>query len=78
LGENILGTDFSFDIRINKGAGMHLFCGESSALFASIEGRAEKPRAKYVHAVERGLWGQTDKRSITWKHGLTCHWLSIQ
>ena len=55
LGENILGTDFSFDIRINKGAGAFV-CGESSALFASIEGRAGEPRAKYVHAVERGLW----------------------
>ncbi|HOZ62379.1 MAG TPA: NAD(P)H-dependent oxidoreductase subunit E, partial [Smithellaceae bacterium] len=53
LGENILGTDFSFDIRINKGAGAFV-CGESSALFASIEGRAGEPRAKYVHAVERG------------------------
>jgi NADH-quinone oxidoreductase subunit F len=55
LGKNILGTDFSFDIKINKGAGAFV-CGESSALFASIEGRAGEPRAKYVHAVERGLW----------------------
>ena len=55
LGKNILGTDFSFDIHINKGAGAFV-CGESSALFASIEGRAGEPRAKYVHAVEKGLW----------------------
>lgn len=55
LGENILGTDFSFDIKINKGAGAFV-CGESSALFASIEGRAGEPRAKYVHAVEKGLY----------------------
>ena len=55
LGKNILGTDFSFDIKINKGAGAFV-CGESSALFASIEGRAGEPRAKYVHAVEKGLW----------------------
>jgi NADH:ubiquinone oxidoreductase subunit F (NADH-binding)/(2Fe-2S) ferredoxin/Pyruvate/2-oxoacid:ferredoxin oxidoreductase delta subunit len=55
LGENILGTDFSFDIHINKGAGAFV-CGESSALFASIEGRAGEPRAKYVHAVEKGLY----------------------
>jgi NADH-quinone oxidoreductase subunit F len=55
LGKNILGTDFSFDIQINKGAGAFV-CGESSALFASIEGRAGEPRAKYVHAVERGLY----------------------
>jgi NADH-quinone oxidoreductase subunit F len=55
LGNNILGTGFSFDIHINKGAGAFV-CGESSALFASIEGRAGEPRAKYVHAVEKGLW----------------------
>ena len=55
LGKNILGTDFSFDIHINKGGGAFV-CGESSALFASIEGRAGEPRAKYVHAVEKGLW----------------------
>ena len=55
LGKNILGTNFSFDIHINKGGGAFV-CGESSALFASIEGRAGEPRAKYIHAVERGLW----------------------
>jgi NADH-quinone oxidoreductase subunit F len=55
LGENILGSNFSFDISINKGGGAFV-CGESSALFASIEGRAGEPRAKYVHAVEKGLW----------------------
>ncbi len=55
LGKNILGTDFSFEIHINKGGGAFV-CGESSALFASIEGRAGEPRAKYVHAVEKGLW----------------------
>ncbi|MBN1474853.1 MAG: NAD(P)H-dependent oxidoreductase subunit E, partial [Syntrophaceae bacterium] len=42
LGKNILGTDFSFDIHITKGAGAFV-CGESSALFASIEGRAGEP-----------------------------------
>ena len=55
LGKNILGSNFSFDISINKGGGAFV-CGESSALFASIEGRAGEPRAKYVHAVEKGLW----------------------
>jgi NADH-quinone oxidoreductase subunit F len=55
LGKKILGTDFSFDIKISKGAGAFV-CGESSALFASIEGRAGEPRAKYVHAVEKGLY----------------------
>ena len=55
LGENILGSDFSFDIAINRGGGAFV-CGESSALFASIEGRIGEPRAKYTHAVEKGLW----------------------
>ena len=55
LGKNILGSGFNFDISISKGGGAFV-CGESSALFASIEGRAGEPRAKYIHAVEKGLW----------------------
>lgn len=55
LGEDILGYKFNFDIRINRGGGAFV-CGESSALFASIEGRAGEPRAKYVHATDRGLY----------------------
>jgi NADH:ubiquinone oxidoreductase subunit F (NADH-binding)/(2Fe-2S) ferredoxin/Pyruvate/2-oxoacid:ferredoxin oxidoreductase delta subunit len=54
LGDNILGTDFSFDIRINRGGGAFV-CGESTALIASLEGRAGEPKAKYVHTVEHGL-----------------------
>jgi len=54
LGKNILGTDFSFDVRINRGGGAFV-CGESTALIASLEGRAGEPRAKYVHTVEHGL-----------------------
>jgi len=55
LGKNILGSGFNFDLAINRGGGAFV-CGESSALFASLEGRAGEPRAKYVHAVEKGLW----------------------
>ncbi|MFH2130617.1 MAG: NADH-quinone oxidoreductase subunit NuoF [bacterium] len=55
LGDNILGTDFCFDIKIVRGGGAFV-CGESSALFASIEGRSGEPRAKYVHATDRGLY----------------------
>ncbi|MFH0813571.1 MAG: NADH-quinone oxidoreductase subunit NuoF [Pseudomonadota bacterium] len=55
LGNTILGTSFSFDIKINRGGGAFV-CGESSALFASIEGRTGEPRAKYVHATDRGLY----------------------
>jgi NADH:ubiquinone oxidoreductase subunit F (NADH-binding)/(2Fe-2S) ferredoxin len=54
LGENILGSSFSFDIRINRGAGAFV-CGESTALMASLEGRTGEPRAKYIHTVESGF-----------------------
>ena len=57
LGENILGTDFSFDIQINRGAGAFV-CGESTALFASLEGKAGEPKPKYIRSVEEGLWGR--------------------
>jgi NADH-quinone oxidoreductase subunit F len=55
LGKNILGSGFSFDVRINRGGGAFI-CGESTALMASLEGRSGEPRAKYVHTVEKGLW----------------------
>ena len=57
LGQNILGTGFNFDIQINRGAGAFV-CGESTALFTSIEGRAGEPRPKYVRSAEEGLWGK--------------------
>jgi len=55
LGENILGTDFSFRIRINRGAGAFV-CGEGSALTASIEGKRGMPRVKPPRTVEHGLF----------------------
>ncbi len=57
LGENILGSGFSFDVQVNRGAGAFV-CGESTALFTSIEGRAGEPKPKYVRSVEEGLWGR--------------------
>jgi len=57
LGQDILGSGFSFDIKINRGGGAFV-CGESSALFASIEGRSGEPRAKYVHATDHGLYNK--------------------
>ncbi len=57
LGENILGSGFSFDIHISKGGGAFV-CGESSALIASIEGEVGEPRAKHIHMAESGLWGK--------------------
>lgn len=55
LGENILGTDFSFTMHINRGAGAFV-CGEGSALTASIEGNRGMPRVKPPRTVEKGLW----------------------
>jgi NADH:ubiquinone oxidoreductase subunit F (NADH-binding)/Pyruvate/2-oxoacid:ferredoxin oxidoreductase delta subunit/(2Fe-2S) ferredoxin len=54
LGDNIAGTDFSFAIKISTGAGAFV-CGESTALMASLEGNVGRPRAKYVHTVEKGF-----------------------
>ena len=54
LGDNILGSGFSFDVRIHRGGGAFV-CGESTALMASLEGRPGEPRAKYVHTVEVGF-----------------------
>ncbi|AGF58128.1 MULTISPECIES: NADH-quinone oxidoreductase subunit NuoF [Clostridium] len=57
LGENILGTGFSFDLQINRGAGAFV-CGEGSALTASIEGKRGMPRVKPPRTVEQGLFGK--------------------
>jgi len=57
LGENILGSDFSFDININQGAGAFV-CGEGSALTASIEGDRGMPRVKPPRTVEQGLFNK--------------------
>ena len=55
LGDNILGTGFSFKLHINRGAGAFI-CGEGSALTASIEGKRGMPRVKPPRTVEQGLW----------------------
>jgi NADH-quinone oxidoreductase subunit F len=55
LGASILGTDFSFNLQIYRGAGAFV-CGEGSALTASIEGRRGMPRVKPPRTVEQGLF----------------------
>jgi len=57
VGENILGTDFSFEIKIKEGAGAFV-CGEETALIASIEGRRGMPRLRPPFPATCGLWGQ--------------------
>src|SRR3972149_6626483 len=56
LGKKILGTNFSFDIHVNRGGGAFV-CGEESGLLTSIEGRAGEPRQRPPYPFERGLWG---------------------
>ncbi len=60
LGENILGTGFSFDVHIRLGAGAFV-CGEETALLNSIEGKRGMPRPRPPFPAVKGLW---DKPSI--------------
>jgi NADH:ubiquinone oxidoreductase subunit F (NADH-binding) len=55
LGNNILGSAFSFDVEIARGGGAFV-CGESTALMSSLEGKVGEPRPKDVHTVIDGLW----------------------
>jgi len=58
LGENILGSDFSFDLEIRMGAGAFV-CGEETALMQSIEGKRGMPRTRPPFPAVKGLWGQS-------------------
>ncbi|HMN60058.1 MAG TPA: NADH-quinone oxidoreductase subunit NuoF [Anaerolinea sp.] len=55
LGQNILGSDFSFDLEVRMGAGAFV-CGEETALMASIEGRRGEPRPRPPFPAVAGLW----------------------
>ena len=57
LGDHILGTNFSFRLHINRGAGAFV-CGEGSALTASTEGKRGMPRVKPPRTVQQGLWAK--------------------
>ncbi|MDY4976844.1 MAG: NADH-quinone oxidoreductase subunit NuoF [Clostridia bacterium] len=57
LGNNIFGTDFSFDIEIRLGAGAFV-CGEETALMTSIEGHRGEPRPRPPFPAVKGLWGK--------------------
>jgi len=56
LGNNILGTTFSFSVELRIGAGAFV-CGEETALMASIEGKRGTPRPRPPYPAEYGLWG---------------------
>jgi NADH-quinone oxidoreductase subunit F len=53
LGDNILGTSFSFDVAIRIGAGAFV-CGEETALIASAEGKAGEPKPRPPYPAEEG------------------------
>ena len=55
LGENILGTNFCFDLEIRLGAGAFV-CGEETALIESVEGKRGTPRSKPPFPADKGLW----------------------
>ena len=57
LGDNILGRGFKFDIQLVEGAGAFV-CGEETALIASLEGFAGRPRPRPPFPAQKGLWGQ--------------------
>ena len=57
LGKNILGTDFSFDMVIERGAGAYI-CGEETALLEMIEGKRGEPRKKPPFPPQKGLYGK--------------------
>jgi NADH-quinone oxidoreductase subunit F len=57
IGENILGSGFSFQLEIRQGAGAYI-CGEETALFESIEGKQGFPRIKPPFPTTHGLFGK--------------------
>ena len=57
LGEGILGTSFSFDISVSKGAGAFV-CGEETSLIASLEGRLPEPRVRPPYPAQSGYRGK--------------------
>ncbi|MGB7435947.1 MAG: NADH-ubiquinone oxidoreductase-F iron-sulfur binding region domain-containing protein, partial [Candidatus Acidiferrum sp.] len=57
LGDNILGRGFKFNLEIVEGAGAFV-CGEETALIASLEGHAGRPRPRPPFPAQKGLWGK--------------------
>jgi len=55
IGKNILGSDFSFELKVFEGAGAFV-CGEETALIASIEGKRGIPQLRPPYPAEKGLW----------------------
>ncbi|MFO7711670.1 MAG: NADH-quinone oxidoreductase subunit NuoF, partial [Dehalococcoidia bacterium] len=82
LGKNILGSGFSFDIKIFQGAGAFV-CGEETALIASIEGKRGMPSFRPPFPAISGLWGKPtllnntkSYASIRWIIGQGADWFA--
>ena len=58
LGDNIMNSGFSLNLRIMQGAGAFV-CGEETALIASIEGKRGMPSFRPPYPVQKGLWGHS-------------------
>ncbi len=56
LGQDVMGTGFSFDLYVHRGAGAYI-CGEETALMNSLEGLRANPRMKPPFPAQAGLWG---------------------
>lgn len=56
VGKNIMGSGFSCEIVIHKGAGAYI-CGEESSLMSSLEGQRAYPRVKPPFPAQKGVWG---------------------
>ncbi len=57
LGEDILGSGWSFHVTVRRGAGAYI-CGEETALIESLEGHSGEPRTRPPYPVTEGLWGK--------------------
>jgi NADH:ubiquinone oxidoreductase subunit F (NADH-binding)/(2Fe-2S) ferredoxin len=57
LGENILGSSFSFEVEVDEGGGAYV-CGEETALITSLEGNYGEPRPRPPFPAQKGLWDQ--------------------
>lgn len=57
LGDDILGTGWSFRLTVRRGAGAYI-CGEETALIESLEGHSGEPRIRPPYPVTNGLWGK--------------------
>jgi NADH:ubiquinone oxidoreductase subunit F (NADH-binding)/(2Fe-2S) ferredoxin/NAD-dependent dihydropyrimidine dehydrogenase PreA subunit len=57
FGDDILGSGFSFDVSVHRGAGAFV-CGEETSLIASLEGRTPEPRIRPPFPAQSGLWGK--------------------